>query len=94
MGRAPEHARLLDDQPHGGYRYPEPSYQVAEYDLPHHPPHVSHDHNRRGGPLAEIILLGNPVIRVGMRIEWDVSGLRATNCPEAAQYGKRECHKG
>jgi len=47
-----------------------------------------------GGPLAEIVLLGNLAIRVGRKIEWDVPGLRATNCPEAAQYVKREYRKG
>jgi hypothetical protein len=85
---------LLDDRPHGGYRYPGPSFQEAEYDLPHHPPHVSRHPRRRGGPLAETVLLGNLAIRVGRRIEWDVPGLRATNCPETAPYVKREYRKG
>src|SRR5436853_623207 len=38
------------------------------------------------GLLTETILLGNLAIRVGKKIEWDGPNMRATNCPEAAQF--------
>jgi hypothetical protein len=44
--------------------------------------------------LAETVLLGNVAIRVGKKLEWDGPGLKVTNCPEAAQYIKREYRKG
>jgi len=46
------------------------------------------------GPMTEFVLLGNVAMRVGKRIEWDGRALKATNCPEAAQYVRREYRKG
>ena len=47
-----------------------------------------------GGPLTEVVLLGNVAIRAGKKIEWDPVNLRAKNAPEADQYIKREYRKG
>ena len=47
-----------------------------------------------GGPLSEVVLLGNVAIRAGKKIEWDPVNLCAKNAPEAAQYVKREYRKG
>src|SRR5207244_12873877 len=44
--------------------------------------------------LAETVLLGNVAIRLGKKLEWDGPGLKVTDCPEAAQYIKRELRKG
>jgi predicted dehydrogenase len=47
------------------------------------------------GALAESVLLGNVSYRVGgKKLEWDADALAATNCPEAAQYVRREYRKG
>ncbi len=46
------------------------------------------------GPLTEANHLGNVAFRVGKKLEWDSKNLRATNCPEADQYLKREPRKG
>ena len=46
------------------------------------------------GRLTEFVLLGNVALRVGKKIEWDARKLRATNCPEADQYIRREYRKG
>jgi predicted dehydrogenase len=46
------------------------------------------------GFLTEIILLGNVAMRVGKKIEWDGPNMKATNCPEAEQYVKKEYRKG
>src|SRR6185295_795206 len=35
------------------------------------------------GPLSETALLGNVAYRVGKKLDWDATKLRATNCPEA-----------
>jgi hypothetical protein len=40
------------------------------------------------------VLLGNVAIRLGKKLEWDGPGLKVTNCPEAAQYIRREYRKG
>jgi predicted dehydrogenase len=47
-----------------------------------------------GGPLTEVVLLGNVAIRTGKKIEWDPVNLRAKNVPEAAAYIRREYRKG
>jgi predicted dehydrogenase len=44
--------------------------------------------------LAETVLLGNVAIRLGKKLEWDGPGLKVTNCPEAAQYIRREYRSG
>ncbi len=47
-----------------------------------------------GAQLTEIMLLGCVALRAGQKIEWDGPNMRATNCPEAAQYVKRENRTG
>jgi len=44
--------------------------------------------------LTESVLLGNVAIRVGRKFTWDSANLRATDCPEAAQYVRREYRNG
>jgi hypothetical protein len=44
--------------------------------------------------LTETILLGNVAIRAGKKLEWDGANLKVSNCPEAADYIKREYRKG
>jgi len=44
--------------------------------------------------LTEAILLPNVAIRVGKKFEYDGNTGQAKNCPEAAQYIKREYRKG
>ena len=47
------------------------------------------------GALAEAVLLGNVSYRAGKRwLEWDAENLRATNCPEADQFIRREYRAG
>jgi hypothetical protein len=47
-----------------------------------------------GAQLTEIMLLGCVSLRVGKKIEWDGPNMTATNCPEAAQFIKRENRSG
>ena len=46
------------------------------------------------GPLTEFVLLGNLAIRVGQKIEWDGEKMKATNCPAADEFVRREYRKG
>jgi predicted dehydrogenase len=46
------------------------------------------------GLLTETVLLGNVAMRVGKKLEWDGPKLKATNCPEADQFIRREYRKG
>jgi predicted dehydrogenase len=46
------------------------------------------------GALTEAVLLGNVAYRTGQKLEWDPTSLRATNCPEAEQFLRREYRKG
>jgi len=47
-----------------------------------------------GGPLAEVVLLGNVAIRAGKKIEWDHENLKARNAPDVDPYIRREYRKG
>ncbi len=47
-----------------------------------------------GAQLTEIMLLGCVAMRVGKKLEWDGPNMRATNCPEAAPFIKRENRAG
>ncbi len=46
------------------------------------------------GKLIEHNLLGNVAFRVGKKLQWDAKNLKATNCPEADQYIRREYRDG
>ena len=46
------------------------------------------------GALSESILLGNVAYRVGKKLEWDGAALKATNCPEADKFLRREYRTG
>ena len=46
------------------------------------------------GWLTESNHLGNVAFRAGKKLEWDVNGLKATGCPEADRFIKREYRKG
>jgi len=46
------------------------------------------------GPLTEAVLLGNVAYRVGQPLEWDAAQLRATNCPDADKFLRKEYRAG
>ncbi len=46
------------------------------------------------GWLTEANHLGNVAYRAGKKLEWDATAMKATNCPAADQYLKREYRKG
>jgi predicted dehydrogenase len=46
------------------------------------------------GWLTESNHLGNVAFRAGKRLEWDATQMKATNCPEADAFIRREYRKG
>ncbi len=46
------------------------------------------------GALTEAVLLGTVAYRVGKKLEWDSANLKATNCPEADKFLRKEYRKG
>jgi predicted dehydrogenase len=46
------------------------------------------------GALSESVLLGNVAYRTGKQLDWDAKNLKATNCPEADQYVRKQYRKG
>ncbi len=46
------------------------------------------------GTLSEAVLLGNVAFRTGEALEWDAKNLKATNCPAADKYIRKEYRKG
>lgn len=46
------------------------------------------------GALTEAVLLGNVAYRAGCKLQWDAARLKATNCPHAGQFLRREYRKG
>ncbi len=51
-------------------------------------------HFGQAAVLTEAILLGNVAYRAGQKLEWDAPNMRASNCPEADRYIRREYRKG
>ena len=46
------------------------------------------------GTLAEAVLLGNVAYRTGQKLSWDARALKATNCPQADRYLRRDYRNG
>ncbi len=46
------------------------------------------------GALTEAVLLGNVAYRTGQKLQWDAQQLRATNCPAADKYIRKEYRAG
>lgn len=59
-----------------------------------HNPELCYSRFEIGARLTEIMLLGCVSLRVGQKIEWDGPKMVAKNCPEAAQYVKRDNRPG
>ncbi len=46
------------------------------------------------GPLTETVLLGNVSYRAQSKLQWDAAHLKATNCPDADKFIRREYREG
>ena len=81
-------------------------YQAPAETLPRSPGHYQEFLSAcKGGPknlanfdyagmLTEFILLGNVAVRAGKKLAWDGPHMKATNCPEADAWIKREYRTG
>ena len=80
----------------------EPPEQTIEKSIGHHaewikackdgsPTTCNFDYS---GALSEAVLLGNVSYRVGQALEWDAKSLKATNCPEADKFIRKEYRAG
>ena len=90
---------LLPEAKFAGYQPPEPSIPDS---LGHYaewvaackagsPTGCNFDY---AGALTEAMLLGNVAYRAGKKLQWDAASLKATNCPEADPFIRREYRKG
>jgi predicted dehydrogenase len=93
----------------GRILYPEAKFKDFKAPTPTIPNSIGHHKEffeacKNGGPttcnfdysgaLTEAVLLGNVAFRTGKKLQWDAANLKATNCPEADQYLRREYRKG
>jgi predicted dehydrogenase len=93
--------KLLPQKNFEGFRPPNPT--IPRNEGGHHAEWIR---ACKGGPpamsnfvdysalLTETVLIGNVAMRVGKKFTWDTNKLQATDCPEAAQYIRREYRKG
>ena len=91
--------RLYPEAKFAGFKPPEPTIPDS---IGHHkewivacktgsPTTCSFDYS---GALTEAVLLGTVAYRVGKKLKWDGENLKATGCPEADQYLRREYRQG
>ncbi|NOX56321.1 MAG: gfo/Idh/MocA family oxidoreductase, partial [Planctomycetes bacterium] len=91
--------RLYPEEKFQGYQPPPPSIPRS---IGHHaewikackegtPTTCNFDYS---GPLTEAVLLGNVAYRTGTKLQWDAAVLKATNCPEADKYIRKEYRSG
>ena len=91
--------QLLPEKEFAGFVPPAPFIPKS---IGHHKEWVEAICNGRGttcnfdysGPLTETALLGNVAYRVGRKIQWDASRLRAAGCPEAGQFIQHRYRRG
>lgn len=91
--------RLLPEDQFRDFKAPEPSIPRS---IGHHAEWIAACKDGRpttcnfdySGALTESILLGNVAYRSGKKIEWDGPAMKATNCPEAEAFLRREYRKG
>jgi predicted dehydrogenase len=96
-----EEPRLLPEELNQDFKKPDPTIER----IPEEDPYIDWLRACKGGqpacsnfdyagPFTEIVLLGNIALRTGKRIEWDGPNMCSTNCPEAAQYVKKQYREG
>lgn len=90
---------LMPEAEFKDYKAPEPSIAKS---IGHHAEWIAACKDGRpttcnfaySGALSETVLLGNVAYRAGKKLAWDGATLKATNCPEADAYLRREYRKG
>lgn len=95
---------------YGGYKlYPEDQFKDFKAPPQTIPPSIGHWKEwikacKDGSPtlcnfdyaaaLTEAVLLGNLAYRTGKKLQWDAQAMKATNCPEADKYIRRQYREG
>ena len=91
--------RLFPAEKFQGFQPPEPTIPAS---IGHHsewikackegsPTTCNFDYS---GALTESVLLGNVAYRTGRPLDWDAANLKATNCPAADKYIRKEYRPG
>jgi len=91
--------RLFPQEKFAGYQPPEPTIPRS---IGHHaewikackkgtPTTCNFDYS---GALTEAVLLGTVAYRTGEKLAWDAAALKATNCPAAEKYVRKEYRPG
>jgi len=91
--------KLFPAEKFAGYKPPEPSIPRS---IGHHaewikackdgsPTTCNFDYS---GALSEAVLLGTVAYRTGEKLAWDATKLKATNCPAAEKYVRKEYRAG
>lgn len=91
--------KLYPEEKYADFKAPEPTIPNS---IGHHaewikackdgsPTTCSFDYS---GLLTEAVLLGNAAYRAGQPLDWDGKTLKATNCPDADKFLRREYRKG
>lgn len=91
--------RLYPESDFAGYKPPEPTIprsigHHAEWLLACKTGSATTCNFDYSGALTEAVLLGNVAYRTGQQLAWDAASLKATNCPDAERYLRREYRKG
>jgi hypothetical protein len=91
--------RLFPTDKFSGYKPPKPTIPPS---IGHHaewikackdgsPTTCNFDYS---GALTESVLLGNVAYRIGESLDWDAKTLKATNCPAADKYIRKQYRPG
>jgi len=91
--------KLFPAEKFAGYQPPEPSIPRS---IGHHaewikackdgsPTTCNFDYS---GALTEAVLLGTVAYRTGEKLAWNAAALKATNCPAAEKYVRKEYRAG
>ncbi len=93
-GRLIPEAKMKDFRPPKPFLPRSPGHKREWLDAVRGGPPAGSNFHDYGGPLAEVVLLGNVAIRTGETIRWDPVRLKAVNCPKAERYIRRAYRKG
>lgn len=91
--------RLLPESDFREYKAPEPTIPKS---IGHHAEWIASCKDGRpttcnfdySGALTEAVLLGSVAYRSGKALEWDGPAMKATNCPEAEAFLRRDYRQG
>ncbi len=101
-GKMTGEPRLMSEELRKGFKIPEPSIprcasnHFQEWVTACKGGRTAFSNFDHGGPLTEMVLLGNLAIRAGIgnKVQWDGPNMKSTNLPELNRFVQREYRKG